>query len=174
VTWQNALDITQGGTFGTIVENEPTGGEPLTVLVNDDLQTITDAQLAAHGNGFAVLHSTGAEVGQFKTAAEDATTNNKYELTDVMRGLSGTNRVSCVAGETFAMLDSAYFLPISLDFSGKMIYLRGVGFGESAEDAQIISILYTAVLIIPQITYTRIDSSGNIRVDSDGNQRVAT
>lgn len=37
VTWQNALDITQGGTFGIIVENEPAGGEPLTVLVNDDL-----------------------------------------------------------------------------------------------------------------------------------------
>lgn len=144
------------------------------MLVNDDLQTITDEQMAAHGNGFAVIHAGVTEVGQFKTATEDSITDNKYELTDVMRGLNGTNRKPCVAGETFAMLDSAYFLPISLDFSGRTIYLRGVGFGDAAEDAKIISIVYTATFIVPQLTYNRIDSDGDFRVDSDGNQRVST
>lgn len=142
VTWQNALDITQGGTFGTITEDEPSGGEPLTVLVNGDLDDATDEQIAARSNAFAILHSTGTEIGQFKTAVEDDTVDHKYELTDITRGELGTSQSSAYQAEVFAMLDSVYFLPIDTSFSGKNVFLRAVGFGEAAEDAIVISIVY--------------------------------
>jgi hypothetical protein len=169
LTWVNATQATQASTLGTIVSNEPTGGEPLTVLVNGDLVTVTDAQLAVKANAFAILHASGAEIGQFKTATEDPTIANQYALTGVTRGL-GTAQVPAAAGEQFTMLDSAYFLPIDPSFAGKTIYLRGVGFGETAESATIISIVYTA--LGPLRASNRVDADGNNRVDVDGNQRV--
>lgn len=143
LTWVNATQATQASTLGTIITDEPTGGEPLTVLVNGDLLTVTDAQLAVKANAFAILHASGAEIGQFKTATEDPTIVNQYALTDVTRGGLGTTQMPAVAGEQFTMLDSAYFLPIDPSFAGKTIYLRGVGFGETAESATIISIVYS-------------------------------
>jgi hypothetical protein len=142
LTWVNATQVTQSSTLGTIVTNEPTGGEPLTVLVNSDLLTVTDAQLAVKANAFVILHASGAEIGQFKTATEDPVIVNQYALTAVTRGGLGTTQVPATAGEQFTMLDSAYFLPIDLALAGKTIYLRGVGFGETAESAAIISIIY--------------------------------
>lgn len=173
VTWLNGPLITEGSTFGTIVTDEPGGGEPITVQVNGALYTITDAQLAARQNGFAVLHASGNEIGQFKTAAEVTGHDGQYQLTDVGRGLLATQRVNVSAGETFTMLDSVYFLPIPLDFSGSVIYLRGVGFGETAEDAAIISVKYTATQVIPVPTNSRIDVDGNYRIDADGNRRIS-
>ena len=142
VTWQNAMQITQGATFGIVADDEPIGSEPLTVKVNGDLSTVTDAQISALGNAFAAVHATGTEVGQFKTATEDALIADKYELTDVTRGGLGTTQSTCAAGEVFVMLDSVYFLPIDTSFAGKTIYLRGIGFGESAEDASVVAIVY--------------------------------
>jgi hypothetical protein len=140
-SWQNALQITEPSVFGELAVNEPVGGEPLTVQVNGDLESVTDDQLAASANAFALMHAAGAEIGQFKMATE-TTTAHEYELTNVTRGGLGTTEVPSAAGEQFVMLDAVYFLPIDISFKGKTIYFRAVGFGEVAEDADVVSAVY--------------------------------
>jgi Putative phage tail protein len=142
VSWQTVTTITESATLGVMQLDEPVGGEPLTVLVNADLETATDDQLAANANAFALLHAAGAEVGQFKTATE-TTTAHEYELTNVTRGGLGTTEAPAATGEQFVMLDAVYFLPIDISFKGKTIYFRAVGFGEVAEDADVVSIIYS-------------------------------
>lgn len=140
-SWQNVLQIVEPSVFGALSLNEPVGGEPLTVQVNGDLESATDDQLAANANAFALLHSTGAEIGQFKTATE-TTTVHEYELTNVTRGQLGTAEVTGILGEQFVMLSAVYFLAIDLSFNGKTLYFRAVGFGEIADSASIVAITY--------------------------------
>ena len=141
-SWQNATQIVEPSVFGALTANEGTGSAPeLVVLVNGDLESVTDDQLAANANAFALIHSASTEIGQFKGATETAT-DNEYELSDVTRGGLGTTEVAAVTGDTFVMLEAVYFLPIDLSFKGKTIYFRAIGFGEIAEDASIVSIVY--------------------------------
>jgi hypothetical protein len=137
-TWVNAMQITLQSVFGAVAV-----ADPFTVDVNGDLVSATDAQIAARANAFAIIHATSTEIGQFKTATEDSVIPHRYAITDVTGGGLGTTEVAAVAGEQFVMLDAVYFIPASTDFAGKTLYLRGVGFGESVEDADIISIVYS-------------------------------
>lgn len=141
-TWQSVLTITEGSTLGTVVDNEPSGGEPLVVNVDGtgDLVSATPEQLAANANAFALVNGATAEIGQFETAEQDSDGN--YSLTGVSRGLNGTTEVPAVADQQFTMLDSVYFLPIDLSFKGKTIALRAVGFNEVAEDQPVVTIVY--------------------------------
>lgn len=139
-SWQNAVQISESSVMGSIALAEPTGGEPLTVSVNGDLDSVTAEQIAANANAFAIVHADGAEIGQFQTATE--TTSGDYELTDVTRGGLGTTEVPAETGEPFVMLNAVYFLPIDVSFKGKTIYFRAVGFGDTAESAQVTSIVY--------------------------------
>jgi hypothetical protein len=169
-SWVNAMEIRQATVMGTVIETEPTSGEPITVKVNGDLFSVTDEQLDARANGFAMIHGTGTvEIGQFRTATEDESVAGVYSLTGVARGQLGTARSTATVNDTFAMLDNVYFLPISDEFKGKTIYLRGVGFGELAEEADIIAVTFEA--IPPYEIQYRVDVDGNYRVDVDGNRR---
>lgn len=145
-TWQNAVQINMEGTIGTVVSNEPTGGEPITVdVLKYDLENATPAQLSALANAFAVI--SGADVtqlGQFATATETATAK-RYDLTGTSRSLGGTTAAPVVAGNRFALMDAAYFLPIDSSFAGRTLYFRGVGFGEVAEGSEIFPLVYTAL-----------------------------
>lgn len=44
------------------------------------------------------------------------------------------------------MMDAAYFLPIDPSFAGSVLYFRGVGFGETAESANIYQLRYAALI----------------------------
>lgn len=141
-TWQSVLTITQGSTLGTVVDAEPSGGEPLTVNVDGtgDLVSATPEQIAANANVFALVNGDTAQVGQFANATQDSSGN--YEVTTITRGLLGTTETPATAGQRFTMLDSVYFLPIDLSFKGKVIALRAVGFNEVAEDQPVVTITY--------------------------------
>ena len=169
-SWQHAKTVYKPSVFGLITEDEPTAGEPLSVKVNGDLYSVSDAQLEVRANGFAILHGTGeTEIGQMKTATQDDVDPQQYELTGVARGQLGTPRVPATTNDVFTMLDNMYFLPIPAEFVGRTIYLRGVGFGEIAETADVISVVYGAMPIYE--TVYRVDTDGNARVDTDGNRR---
>lgn len=70
------------------------------------------------------------------------------------------------------MLDSVYFLPIDTAFAGKTLYLRAVGFGEDADDATIVSIVFEAIPPRDFTIYGRITTDGDARVDTDNDWRV--
>jgi hypothetical protein len=144
-SWQNALTITIGSVMGTLSDEIPSAGEPLTVDVGTgELDSITDEQIAAQMNAFALVSTdsggAAAEIGQFQTAT--LLSSGEYELTDVTRGLGGTDEAERSVGDRFVMLESVYFLPINTSFAGENIYLRAIGFNESVDDATVISITY--------------------------------
>lgn len=139
VSWQTATQILLSSTMGVIPAGTTT---PLTVAVNADLNSVTDAQIAANANAYALVDqfSQNAEVGQFKTATE--TTPDTFQLTNIARGLGGTPINANTPGDQFTMLDAVYFVPIDLTFAGRRLYFRAIGFGENAADAGIISLIY--------------------------------
>lgn len=99
-------------------------------------------------NAFALVDGDTAEVCQFQTA--DLLSNGEYELTDITRGLLGTTESAAMLDQQFTMLDSVYFFPIDISFSGTLLAFRAVGFGEIAEDAAVVTITYnpdTTVII---------------------------
>jgi hypothetical protein len=171
-SWQNAITITLGSTLGTVTTNEPVGGEPLTVDVGGtgDLESVTADQLAANANAFALVNGDAAEIGQFQTATLDS--GDTYELTDISRGLHNTTEVPATAGQQFTMLDSVYFLPINPSFAGRTLYLRAIGFGEVAEDADVVSIIYGALPPPDFLIYGRVTTDGSARVTTDNDWRV--
>lgn len=171
-SWQNAVTITVGSTLGTITINEPVGGEPLTVDVGGtgDLESVTIDQLAANANAFALVSGDTTEIGQFQTATLNG--DGTYGLTAITRGLHNTTVSPATAGQRFTMLDSVYFLPIDPGFAGKTLYLRGIGFGEVAENADIVSITYGALPPPDFLIYGRITTDGSARVTVDNEWRV--
>lgn len=141
-SWQNATVIALPSVIGTLDVEIPSGGEPLTLNIGevDQLESITDQQIAAQMNAFAMGGADGFEIGQFKTTVQ--LSDGDWEITDVSRGLNGTTEGTHVVGDPFVMLDSVYFLPIDPAFAGKTIYFRAVGFGEVAEDQPVVSLVY--------------------------------
>lgn len=141
-SWQNATVIALPSVIGTLNAEIPSDGEPLTLNIGevDQLESITDQQIAARMNAFALGGADGFEIGQFKTTVQ--LSDGDWEITDVSRGLNGTTEDTHVVGDPFVMLDSVYFLPIDLAFAGKTIYFRAVGFGESADEQPIVSLVY--------------------------------
>lgn len=100
------------------------------LLPGGELSSVSDAQLAARMNGFAI-NSSGyvSEVGQFKTAVADSG-GLIYVLSDITRGLLGSTADSHLAGESFVLLDGAVqFLPLSIDLAGKTLIFRAVTLG---------------------------------------------
>lgn len=140
VSWQLATQILIASTMGQAVG--PTPVTPLTVKTNSDLVSVTGAQLGANANAYALVDGAtqNAEIGQFETATE--TTPDTFQLTGIVRGLLGTTQNPNTPGDQFTLLDSVYFVPIDITFAGRKLYLRAIGFGESAADAAIISLIY--------------------------------
>lgn len=159
-SWVNAITITMESEIGTVAADEPTSGEPITVnMLKYALSSASAAQMAAGANAFAVVDSTGdvAQLGQFEIATE-TTTDQQFELTGVVRSLGGTAEQPVAEGNPFTMMDAAYFLPIPAQFTGSVLYFRGVGFGEVAESARIYPLTYLA--LVRQSTSQQITEDG--------------
>lgn len=144
-TWQQAVQILSEATLGSFTADQPGGGEPLSVAtLKFDLESATPDQLAAQQNAFAVVKPGGTtQIGQFGTATE--TSARHFDLTSVARALGGVPSFSILSGQDFALMDAAYFLPIDPTWVGRTIYFKAVGFGENADDADIVELDYTAL-----------------------------
>lgn len=144
VSWQNSVQILLSSIMGEIPVPAPLTTPPLTIKVTSvgDLESVTDAQIAANANAYAMVDnfSGNVEIGQFKTATEIS--DDVFQLTDITRGLLGTTTNDKTPGNQFTLLENVYFVPIDLSFAGRRLYFRAIGFGESAADAGIISLVY--------------------------------
>lgn len=151
-SWQNALTATLESVMGTVVSDVASSSssdeaETLVHTGEGELSSVTDAQLEAGANAFAIVDNSDlAEVRQAKYAVLQPTSSsdpdNEYLLTRENTGLLGTEFVLHGAGEKFTTLDSVYFFPIDLGFKGKTLYFRAVGFGEVAEDQPVVALVY--------------------------------
>ena len=148
-TWQTAVQILMESTMGSVLENEPSAGEPLHVsTLKFPLESATPEQLAAAQNAFAIVLDDGTtQLGQFATATE--LTDGSFDITDVTRGLGGIPSFPIDAGMNFTLMDAAYFFPIAPEWVGRTIYFRAAGFGESFDTAPIIEMIYKALVSTP-------------------------
>lgn len=175
-SWQNALIISTASIMGTLAEDEDgTGSTIVDIGPEDALESVTDAQLDANANAYAVVDADGvAEIRQFATAALETSgaDTGDWLLSAQRTGLLGTTHKDYSAGDRFTMLGSVYFLPIDTAFAGKPLYLRGVGFGEVAEDAMVVSITFEAFSLRDFAIYGRITEDGSARIDTENNWRT--
>lgn len=142
-TWQAATSINEASVMGTLVANQVAIGGSMSVQVNGDLENATTDQLAANGNAWCIIADSGtADLGQFSTAVEDPSTAGLYVISGVVQGQRGTAAAVHSMGQAIAMLDSVYFLPIDTQFAGKTLFLRATGYGETVDDATVISVVY--------------------------------
>ena len=152
-SWQTAAIIGIGSVLGTVASALSVGAEPLVVnLLGGSLSSATAAQLYGGANAWATVSQTSgaAQVGQFTTAAEVGT-SEQYSLTGISGSRDGIAQFPIASGDAFTMLDAAYFLPIDPAYQGRTLYFRGVGINEIAQDATIVSLVYTALTNVPGV-----------------------
>lgn len=144
-TFRTVAAITRRSVMGTLAADVTASGEPITVALADGaIYSVSGEQIALGANAFAMVPATGAtEIAQAQDAAEDAGGN--YLLTTVTRGVKGTTPTAHVAGERFAMLANALFLPVDSSLVGQTLIFRAVTNGTVPEDNATVSIVYNPV-----------------------------
>lgn len=162
-TEQFVLSITDQAVIGELAEAcdadgaDSTGLISVQVYVGGELASITDAQLAARQNGFALVTADVAEIGQFKDATETST-ERLYDLTNVTRGELGTTAAAHAAGDRFVLLDGAVkFLPIDIQYAGQTLIFRAVTKGTMPANNG--ETMQSVVFDPPTIVYTGGDST---------------
>lgn len=151
---QMVATIIDPSIMGRLTAGIGTADEPLSIrLWNDDeLDSVTSAQLLARMNAFAVTTSGVSEIGQFKTPTD--TGDREWDLTDLSRGLLGTTAATHIVNDDFIVLDgSLLFLPIDISHAGKTLIFRPVTRGtDPAEN------LTYEVVFLPQFTSVTVSS----------------
>lgn len=142
-SWQTVMQVSRQSVMGTIVNDASTSSDTETTvdIGNQQITSISEQQLDAGANGFAIVDSNDvAEVRQAQFANEQ--TDGNYRLDGQRTGLLGTVFVHHAIGSKFTMLANAFFIPIDLSFKGRILYFRAVGGGEVAEQQPVISLVY--------------------------------
>lgn len=112
----------------TATQDDSNGPIPVRLYDGRQLDSVTQAQLDARQNAFALVTDDVSEIAQVETVTEDS--SGDYELADVARGLLGTTAAPHDAGDRFVLLDAAvYFLPLDIGLSGQTLILRPVSIG---------------------------------------------
>lgn len=158
-TWKDATVAAEESVLGALSTPVSDSDTSFGVTVNGELSTITSGQLAAQGNPWAILSDDDyAEVGQFRVATQ--TGDGAYTVSEALRGQDGTESVAHTAGDRFTMLDSVYFLPVDLMYSGKELQLRAITLGGTVDEATIVSIIYRPNVPIPPQPHEQLVADG--------------
>jgi hypothetical protein len=130
-------------TMGDLTANADTSGTiTARVLHGHTLESVTNAQIAARANAFAIVTSGVAEIGQFKTATDTANPG-EYTLTDNTRGELGTTAAAHYTGDRFVLLDGTpTFVPLDVSLAGTTLYFRPVSLGTVAANNAAYPVLF--------------------------------
>lgn len=149
VSEQKVATITDPATMGELAVATDADGADSTGLITVDilqggeLDSITEAQMTARLNGFALVTGGVAEVGQFQNATEDVSIARRYDLTNVSRGELGTIAAEHFVGDRFVLLDGAVkFLPLDVDHAGKTLIFRAVSIGTAPANNPTTSVVF--------------------------------
>lgn len=171
-SFSQVMTISQPSRMGVLTADVTDSSEPIEVFMNSgEISSITDAQLAARGNAWAITSDFStldavSEIGQSKTA--NLTSSGGYDLTENVRGGLGTDAAPHYDGDPFVMLSSVYFLPLDISLAGQVLYFKFVSYGTSSDEAEEIPFLFNPIFTTVTIEpYT--DDSGNIYTDDSDN-----
>jgi hypothetical protein len=157
-------------TMGELTEGCDSGATDLItakVIHGHELDSVTDAQIAARANAWTITTAGVSEIGQFKTATETATLGT-YDLTDLVRGGLETTPTEHFAGDRFAMLDGLTFLPISAEHAGKTLIFRPVSRGTAIANNPTYSVVFQPQFTSAAPVSFLLDESGGILLDEAG------
>lgn len=137
--------ITRASIMGALVDDEPSGGEPITVGLydsSDELENVTAGQVAQGQNAATIVDAAdAAEIVGFETAVQN--TSGHWELSNITRGGLGTTEATHLTGERFVMLDQVTFLPISAEFAGQTLIFRAVSIGTPVDANATTSLVFS-------------------------------
>lgn len=109
---------------------------------NDEINAISDAEFEAEGGAFALETATGWEVMQFRDAEDMG--GGLYELSHLMRGRLNTSPDAHTVGQRFVLLDASIRkYSAQSSWIGTTLKHRGVSYGTSPEDADIVTTTFT-------------------------------
>lgn len=108
----------------------------------DEVNAITDAEFMSEGGAFALESASGWEIMQFRDAEDLG--GGLYALTHLMRGRLNTAPVAHTTGQRFVLLDSSVRkYQAQASWVGTTLKHRGVSYGTSPEDADIVATNFT-------------------------------
>lgn len=170
-SFAQVMTISQPSRMGVLYADVGPAEEPIQVFMNSgELHTITDAQIAARGNAFAITSDVGtssvqSEVGQFRDEEQDS--GLIYQLTETIRGGLGTDAVDHYADDPFVMLSSVYFLPLDISLAGQTLIFKFVSYGTSADDADEYPFVFNPLFTSIVVSAFR-DENGEAYADENG------
>jgi hypothetical protein len=170
-TFQQVTTISRRALMGNLVSSIGPSTEPILIQTWDgrDLVSVTDEQLAAKQNAFALTTSSVSEVCQFKNSDESEDTDNEFSLTTVSRGLLSTTAASHTVGDEFLLLDTALvFLPISASYAGQTLIFRAVTRGTPVENNPTISVTFLPQFLGPEEVEYMLEESNETMMEETG------
>jgi hypothetical protein len=168
VSFHSVAQLMTASTMGRLTGAIGPSTTPIPVEMYDDgqLDSVTDAQLAARANGFAIVASDLSEVGQFKTAT--STGVGLYDLTTITRGALGSTAASHAKGDQFVMLDNVFFLQLDASLAGQTLIFRPVSIGTPAATNATYSVLFDPQFTGPAVIDFYEDETGAKYADETG------
>jgi hypothetical protein len=141
-TYRSVATITTENTMGDLTAACGTSGDITTrVYHHHTLESVTDAQLAARANAFAIESGNVAEIGQFQDAV-DTGNEGEYTLSTLTRGELDTTAAAHGVGDRFVLLDHLNFIPLDVSLAGKTLYFRPVTLGTVAANNAIYPVVF--------------------------------
>lgn len=136
----NALGIPEVGTNGFDDTNTLT----VSLLSTDEMQSVTDEQIAGNANPFALAAAGYWELLQFGEHVDNGDgTRTLSHLKRAQRGTATTAEWHA-AGDIFVFLgDGILRVPLDATFIAQTIYLRAISIGQSEGSAEIFEIIPT-------------------------------
>jgi hypothetical protein len=171
-TYQSVAQILVESTMGDLTADCGTSGTvSIRLLHGHTMDTVSDAQIAARQNAWAVTTDGVSEVGQSQTVDEtDATdTTTFYDLTDSTRGELSTTNAAHYTGDRFVLLDgNTTFVPIDVKYAGQTLLFRPVSIGTVPENNRAYPFLYAPIYTsAPSIDFYK-DQNGVVYTDETG------
>ncbi len=142
--WADVVSIgrSQRATMG-VLENTVTAGSQhytdttntvsVTLYMDAELESLSNAQWLNKGGAFALETATGWEIMQYRDAYQDS--DGVWHLSHLARGRLGTDADEHLPGARFVLLDGVRFIDADVGMIGQPLTLRAAAVGRSPETA---------------------------------------
>lgn len=103
------------------------------LYMEDELESLSDAQWLSEGGAFALETESGWEIMQYRDAYQDSA--GVWHLTHLARGRLNTVPAEHLPGSRFVLLDGVRFIDATVGMIGQTLTLRAAAVGRSPETA---------------------------------------
>lgn len=120
-------------TAGSEHYTDTTNTVSVALYMDDELESLSDAQWLSEGGAFALETESGWEIMQYRDAYQDS--EGVWHLTHLARGRLNTAPAEHLPGSRFVLLDGVRFIDATVGMIGQPLTLRAAAVGRSPETA---------------------------------------